>query len=39
MKKLVEDVLNINHHHKIKIRSLLADVDANDTNKNFQYLE
>ena len=38
MKELVKHVLKINPH-KIKIRSVLADDGANDTNKNFRYLE
>jgi hypothetical protein len=36
--KQVKHVLKINPH-KIKIRSVLADYGANDTNKNFRYLE
>lgn len=38
MKKLVEDVLKINHTHKVKIRSVLAN-GVSDTNNNFKYLE
>lgn len=38
-KKLVGGVLKSNYPHKIKIRSVLYDDGANDTNKNFQYLE
>ena len=38
LKKLVNQVLKIKPH-RIRIRSVLANDGAHDTNKNFQYLE